>query len=130
VEFLWRLLILLGWIGIGLLIGRKYRRTGSAVLWFVVFGPIGLLLVAYGELRRAKVGAAPGSSTQSQDLNLPVQVLIDGGWQDGTLQAWATTATGWHGWVHYVIDREHHAAWFDEDQVRRESPADPHPSTT
>jgi hypothetical protein len=113
------LLLLAGWLGIGLLIARRSHAAGTALLWMVVFGPLGLILVAYGEAQRARVGPPPEGPT-SPDLFIPVEVRTTSGWVPGTLHHWAVTSLGWHGWVTFDRDGAVAAEWFAHDAVRRD----------
>lgn len=117
----WSQLLLLGcWISIGLLIGRWHRRTGTGILWVVVLGPLGLLLVAFGELRRGRASASePALAPVAENLNLPVEVSVEGQWHPGRLQAWTQGQGTWQGWVEYQIDHEHQAAWFGDEDMRK-----------
>jgi hypothetical protein len=120
-----QLLLLAAWLGIGLLVARRSSAAGTALLWMVLFGPLGLLLVAYGESQRARVGAAPELGPAEQDLFIPVEVETASGWVPGTLHHWAITSLGWHGWVTFDRDGAVTAEWFAQDAVRR-GPDDPH----
>ena len=113
-------LALLGaWLTIGLLVARRSRAVGTALLWMVLFGPLGLLLVAYGETRRAHVGPPPEGGPAEPDLFIPVEVETEAGWVPGTLHHWAVTSLGWHGWVTFDRDGAVVAEWFAQEGVRR-----------
>jgi hypothetical protein len=113
------LLLLAAWLGIGLAIARRSHAAGTVLLWMVVFGPLGLILVAYGESQRARVGPPPDAGPPSVDLFIPVEVETEAGWVPGTLHHWAVTALGWHGWVTFDRDGAVVAEWFAQDAVRR-----------
>ena len=111
------------WVGVGALIGWKSGRRGTGMLWALVFGPLGALLFAYGEARRSRIPTPIAQSEHSENLDLPVQVNIEGRWIDGRLQTWDQVGTEWFGWVRYLADEEHKADWFNAEQVRRPEPA-------
>lgn len=113
------LLLLAAWLGIGLLIARRSHAAGTVLLWMVVFGPLGLILVAYGEHQRSRVGPPPAAGPASPDLFIPVEVETGSGWVPGTLHHWAVTSLGWHGWVTFDRDGAVVAEWFAQDAVRR-----------
>jgi hypothetical protein len=117
----WLQLLLFGcWISIGLLIGRWHRRTGTAILWVVVLGPVGLLLVSYGEWRRSRAGTSEAEiAPVAENLNLPVEVSVEGQWYAGRLQAWTQREGTWQGWVEYQINSKAQAAWFGEESIRK-----------
>src|SRR5690349_19811481 len=113
--------VLLGcWLTVGLLIARRSHAAGTVMLWMVVFGPLGLLLVAYGEQQRRRVGPPPAEGPASPDLFIPVEVRTGSGWVPGTLHHWAVTSLGWHGWVTFERDGSVAAEWFAQDAVRKD----------
>lgn len=93
------------------------------MLWASIFGPLGVALFAYGELRRRGIREPQPTADPAEDLDLPVQVNIEGNWLDGRLQTWSQGEGEWYGWVRYLVDGEHRAAWFTAQQVRRPEPA-------
>jgi hypothetical protein len=118
--------LLAAWLVLGLLIARRSHAAGTVMLWMVVFGPLGLLLVAYGEHQRARLGSPPEGGPDTPELFVPVEVHTESGWVAGTLHHWTLTAQGWHGWVTFDRDGTVTAEWFTSDAVRRgpgESPA-------
>jgi hypothetical protein len=115
-----RLVLLVCWVAVGWLIGRRSGRAGTGILWAVVLGPLGLILFAYGERRRSET-QPPRGGLKAADarLNIPVEVLTDGSWLKGRLQTWAQYAEEWHGWVEYNLDGVDQAAWFGPEQLRK-----------
>lgn len=54
------------------------------------------------------------------DLPRPVQVLHDGRWYDGWLEAVRRDEDGWRGFVRYTVNvGATHVLWFGEDRIRR-----------
>jgi hypothetical protein len=48
-----------------------------------------------------------------------VQVLVDGTWHDGTLEAWRRTDGRWRGFVRSSVGvGMRHLGWVDQDQLR------------
>lgn len=89
------------------------------MLWALLFGPLGVALFAFGEWKRHGKEELPTTSTVAEDLNVPVQVNIGGGWLEGRLQTWAQGEDSWHGWVRYSVDGEDRADWFKSEDLRR-----------
>jgi hypothetical protein len=120
VDILAQLAILIAWIAAGLWVGRRNSQVGAAMLWMVVFGPLGLLLVAHGESRRGQLGPQTAAAAEpAQELDLPARVNVEGSWRDGVLHSWAMVGSDWHGWVSYSIDSAQDAGWFPQGQVQR-----------
>jgi len=93
-------LFLGGWLTIGFLVGRWNRRVGTGILWIAVMGPLGVLFVAYGESRRRRASSAqPTLAPGAENLNLPIEVALDGEWHEGLLQGWSLATGAWQGWV-------------------------------
>lgn len=122
------LLVLSVWVTVGMLIIRRSRVAGLSVLWMVVLGPLGLLAVGFGEWRRRKVGLEPPVPMAPENLEIPVQVDVDGQWLDGLLHTWSVTDRGWHGWVSFGLEGSFRTGWFAADHVRRQSTPDPEAS--
>ena len=113
------LVLLAAWLVVGLAVARRSRAVGTALLWLGVLGPIGLILTAYGGVRRARVGPPPERGPVEPDLFIPVEARTEAGWVPGTLHHWTVTAAGWHGWVTFDRDDAVAAEWFAQDAVRR-----------
>jgi hypothetical protein len=48
-----------------------------------------------------------------------VQVLVDGTWHDGTLEAWRRTDGRWRGYVRWSVGvGMRHLGWVDQEQLR------------
>ena len=114
------LVLLAGWLGAGVLVARRSQAAGAVLLWMVLFGPLGLILVAYGESQRRRVGPPPEGGPATPDLFIPVEVDAGAGWVPGTLHHWAVTSQGWHGWVTFERDGAVVADWFPQDAVRKD----------
>ena len=118
-----RLVAIALWVGVGALIGWKSGRRGTGMLWALIWGPLGVAMFAYGEARRSRLSEPRTPSSADENLDLPVQVNIEGRWLEGRLQTWDQVAGAWYGWVQYMDDDAHAADWFSAERVRRPEPA-------
>jgi hypothetical protein len=115
---LWGAGCLIGW-----LIGRPSGRGGAGFWWALVGGPVGIALFLLGEARRRMTGGPVAGSRAnwppSEDLDVLVQVRLDGNWRDASLRSWRQGTDVWEGWVHYADDDAPASAWFPAEDVRR-----------
>ena len=83
-------------------------------------GPLGVLFVAYGESRRRRASSAqPTLAPGAENLNLPIEVALDGEWHEGLLQGWSLATGAWQGWVVYEVEHVPHAGWFSDTDLRK-----------
>jgi hypothetical protein len=113
-----QLVLFVCWAAVGLLIGRRSGRAGTAILWAVMWGPLGLIFFAYGESRRRKIQPPRLVSTDAR-LDIPVEVLTEGSWHQGRLRTWTLETDEWHGWVEYRLGGVAQAAWFRPERMRK-----------
>jgi hypothetical protein len=101
----------------GVVVGRPKGRARSGALWGLILGPIGLFIFWWAILRDRS--SAPAVRELTAEVNVPVEALVRGGWEAGTLERFRQGAEVWQGYVTFPSTADATDGWFSAQEVRR-----------